>query len=685
MYNPIYKNVSLSLSGSIKHKKNRGSTYFFFKMELYLCPANQTNLLFMKIKILMLLLMLSAGACTVPPHSSGNQDTQQWQQTIQELNILLKERKHQTAIDEGKQKISELLAVADYTEPKDTVAKYARQMINFAYFSYLGGKQFRPGIEYLDSLSNTPFLQQHCKHELLSTRAGLHQMCGDNEIAIRLADEYLQLPEYDDADRYIPQAEIVSGVYIYSGNDIPQAIRLLEKAMECYHQGGKFHNMLRIISRLGIYYRLIGEYEKAVATNQEAINSYNDSIAPPNIVIAYGEQANLYAELGMYDRALELNSKAQYYSLLKDSFGLGDLYRYRAEIFRRIQNKDSVFYYLDRAGKTSAEQESFKGVFVNKVLTVDTYLDYPDSVQKALQLALSVCPDSTLMPQWARYDLNLHLGRALLETGKASQGIPLIEKAARGFARMDMIGKEKNANRILMNYYRRMRMDDAFFRCYDRDQLFADSLNLDEKIRAVAAANIRFDAERKEKENKLLSAQVELQQHQLFFNIYISIALLLLLIISIAYFITKRKANRLLLEKRKQEIQKLMARQQELNRHNELLAGQIEQAMATNNLSAVSQLTGQSLLSKEDENTFRKSFAAIYPLYLPKLREKYPQLTRNEELLAMLICMNQSTDEIALIMGINRSSVNMIRSRMRKKINLTKEESLDEVIKQYLS
>ena len=67
-------------------------------------------------------------------------------------------------------------------------------------------------------------------------------------------------------------------------------------------------------------------------------------------------------------------------------------------------------------------------------------------------------------------------------------------------------------------------MDDAFFRCYDRNQLFVDSLNLDEKMRAVAAANIRFDAERKEKENKLLSAQVELQQHQLFFNIYISIA-----------------------------------------------------------------------------------------------------------------------------------------------------------------
>ena len=107
--------------------------------------------------------------------------------------------------------------------------------------------------------------------------------------------------------------------------------------------------------------------------------------------------------------------------------------------------------------------------------------------------------------------------------------------------------------------------------------------------------------------------------------------------------------------------------------------------MATNNLNSIRQLTVQSLLSREDENTFRRSFATIHPSYLPKLRESYPQLTRNEELLAMLICMNQSTNEIALIMGINRNSVNVVRSRMRKNMELPKEKSLDEVLKQYLT
>ncbi|MCO7111977.1 hypothetical protein NIB75_03895 [Bacteroides uniformis] len=68
-------------------------------------------------------------------------------------------------------------------------------------------------------------------------------------------------------------------------------------------------------------------------------------------------------------------------------------------------------------------QNSFKGVFVNKVETVNSYLDYPDSLEKALQLALSICPDTVRMPQWAKYQLNLHLGRALLQTGKEQNGI----------------------------------------------------------------------------------------------------------------------------------------------------------------------------------------------------------------------------------------------------------------------
>lgn len=635
-------------------------------------------------KLSFLLLILVAVACTNRSTSSEQDEVRHWNNVLQQINALLLENKAQQTLDLAKQTLPEILESAEKNGTTDILIYYARKIFNACGNNYINTKQYKDGIDYMDSIGNHPLIREHCPHELLSFKAGLNQLYGNNPEAVRLAEDYLQLPVCTSANDFIRQAEIISGVYMYSGNNLPKAIQILEKAIDVYRKGGNFPNMLRIMSRLGIYYHLSGEYEKAIATNQEAIATYNDSIAPGNVVIAYGEQANLYAELGMYDQALEMNKKAQYYSMLKDSFGLGDLYRYRAQIFRNMNQKDSVFHYLRLGEKLSMIQNSFKGVFVNKVETVNSYLDYPDSLEKALQLALSICPDTVRMPQWAKYQLNLHLGRALLQTGKEQNGIHLIDRAAQDLINMKFM-EGRDANEILMDYYLAKGMNDDFARCYIRNRQFADSLDNNEKKRAVAAANIRFDANQKEKENKLLSAQVQWQQQQLFYNICISITLLLLLITTTAYFIIRRKANHQLIENNKREIQTLITRQQDLNRRNEQLTEEIERAMATNNLNSIRQLTVQSLLSREDENTFRRSFATIHPSYLPKLRESYPQLTRNEELLAMLICMNQSTDEIALIMGINRNSVNVVRSRMRKNMELPKEKSLDEVLKQYLT
>lgn len=635
-------------------------------------------------KLSFLLLILVAVACTNRSTSSEQDEMRHWNNVLQQINALLLENKARQTLDLAKQTLPEILESTEKNGTTDTLIYYARKIFNACGNNYINTKQYKDGIDYMDSIGNHPLIREHCPHELLSFKAGLNQLYGNNPEAVRLAEDYLQLPVCTSANDFIRQAEIISGVYMYSGNNLPKAIQILEKAIDVYRKGGNFPNMLRIMSRLGIYYHLSGEYEKAIATNQEAIATYNDSIAPGNVVIAYGEQANLYAELGMYDQTLEMNKKAQYYSMLKDSFGLGDLYRYRAQIFRNMNQKDSVFHYLRLGEKLSMIQNSFKGVFVNKVETVNSYLDYPDSLEKALQLALSICPDTVRMPQWAKYQLNLHLGRALLQTGKEQNGIRLIDRAAQDLINMKFM-EGRDANEILMDYYLAKGMNDDFARCYIRNRQFADSLDNNEKKRAVAAANIRFDANQKEKENKLLSAQVQWQQQQLFYNICISITLLLLLITTTAYFIIRRKANHQLIENNKREIQTLITRQQDLNRRNEQLTEEIERAMATNNLNSIRQLTVQSLLSREDENTFRRSFATIHPSYLPKLRESYPQLTRNEELLAMLICMNQSTDEIALIMGINRNSVNVVRSRMRKNMELPKEKSLDEVLKQYLT
>ena len=57
-------------------------------------------------------------------------------------------------------KLAELLVNVNDTEKNDTLIKYARQILSISYYNYLKSKQFRSGIEYMDSLSQIPFIQR---------------------------------------------------------------------------------------------------------------------------------------------------------------------------------------------------------------------------------------------------------------------------------------------------------------------------------------------------------------------------------------------------------------------------------------------------------------------------------------------------------------------------------------------
>ena len=81
----------------------------------------------------------------------------------------------------------------------------------------------------MDSIGNHPSSANIARTKLLSFKAGLNQLYGNNPEAVRLAEDYLQLPVCTSANDFIRQAEIISGVYMYSGNNLPKAIQILEK------------------------------------------------------------------------------------------------------------------------------------------------------------------------------------------------------------------------------------------------------------------------------------------------------------------------------------------------------------------------------------------------------------------------------------------------------------------------
>jgi len=173
---------------------------------------------------------------------------------------------------------------------------------------------------------------------------------------------------------------------------------------------------------------------------------------------------------------------------------------------------------------------------------------------------------------------------------------------------------------------------------------------------------------------------VALKERSLVYTRVILILAICLLTGIIVYALQRRRLHQREREIQRQRLDNLLATQQELNRRNERLSAELEQAAHNEVIDSVRQKLNPSLLSGEDELRFRQSFAALYPRFLPGLRKDFPELTKSDELLCMLIYLKQSTDEISLALGISRPSVNSGRSRIRKKLGLQKEESLDEFL-----
>jgi DNA-binding CsgD family transcriptional regulator len=125
----------------------------------------------------------------------------------------------------------------------------------------------------------------------------------------------------------------------------------------------------------------------------------------------------------------------------------------------------------------------------------------------------------------------------------------------------------------------------------------------------------------------------------------------------------------------------------ELNQANaqkEIISQEIDEIMNNKDNRQEMESITPSILQKNGESRFRQRFELLYPLFLPRLREKVPTITRREELLSMLIILKQDNKEIAELLAIAPRSVLMLRHRFRQKIGMTTDNSLEIFIEEIL-
>ena len=96
-------------------------------------------------------------------------------------------------------------------------------------------------------------------------------------------------------------------------------------------------------------------------------------------------------------------------------------------------------------------------------------------------------------------------------------------------------------------------------------------------------------------------------------------------------------------------------------------------------MGLVSQIDA-NIENDDDFDLFQSNFDSIHHEFFTVLEQRFPQLNRNDKVLCVYLKMNLSSKEIAPLLNISIRGVEISRYRLRKKMNLDRNENLSEYL-----
>ena len=233
------------------------------------------------------------------------------------------------------------------------------------------------------------------------------------------------------------------------------------------------------------------------------------------------------------------------------------------------------------------------------------------------------------------------------------------------------------------------------FKAYHQfDLLFLQSLNLanaQEKENAIQQAIAKYDLKAKEEKIALLSEKNQFKDGL----IAASLLALLLGIGIFYYYYQSNKIKQIYFEQKKNKLQNEKEQTQKelinsvlhVEKKNEILTNLKQQLLLQNKEhhatinNKIFKTIDAGLLVDDDFEKFRNNFNSIYPEFFTRLQNKANQtLTQLDLKYCGFILMKVSNKEMALQMNVEPKSIRMARYRIKQKLQLAKEEDLDEFI-----
>jgi DNA-binding CsgD family transcriptional regulator len=352
----------------------------------------------------------------------------------------------------------------------------------------------------------------------------------------------------------------------------------------------------------------------------------------------------------------------------------------KGRALQQLGETDSVSFYTEQA-RQLCQSLPYNSGMVDVNLLHGTYLTEKggDSLPAGIQELLKVTQQGTVVNRAKAYH---QLAQTYLKGGKNSQAEVMLDSLYALLNQSDSpIYIHLDYQPILKHYLKSKNQKKA-------EQYIGMMLQEQQAFKArrvnynLVESIVHLQTEQKRQELKMLKLRHTNQR--LWWMMAIGMSLIAVSAV-VAFLIRQKNKHKKQMKKADEKVTFLVQKLKKSNAEKVIRAQEIKEFLKDKDNRQELEAMTPSILITDGEKKFRQCFELLYPLFLPRLREKVPSITRREELLCMLVALKQDNKKISELLGVAPRSVLMLRHRFRQKIGMTSELSLENFIEVILS
>ncbi|WP_204346165.1 tetratricopeptide repeat protein [Psychroserpens algicola] len=486
--------------------------------------------------------------------------------------------------------------------------------------------------------------------------------------------------------------------------------------------------------------RLKGEYDKALELTNKSMDISRELHDWLNVSISLQNKSSIYRNKGNYTLAYQNSIAAQKImdTISGQALRKADLLKDIGEIeYHRANYDDAITNYKNALSVYEAEEDfEFGAMTLNRIANSYIALKSFDNAKQFAEKAGKISKEKGMTNNYNISQINL--GIVLNETGNYEQAKSIIEQTLKSFREEQNINAIYSTLLVLGQIYDNMKSYDQAEAYYNEGLLIADTINapresqefylyksklnfnrgqfkqayLDQEQfiklkdslsevnneRNIEELITIYETEKKEKELALQKTEIEVLRQQEVISKnrqrLLGIGSLLLVMFGGALIYGLRQKMKRNKVERETLDASLEFKEKELTTHalhlahkNEILLdlkSQLKDLKSNSdnskNYQKVINTINLDINNDQNWEQFRTYFEDVHKDFNSKVMRAYPEVSANDLRLMSLLKMNLSSKEIANILNISTEGVKKARYRLRKKLNLSTEDSLQELV-----